>query len=98
VGRREKGNRIDKKSIPGTDNATLTSLGYDPAQIGVILTIGNASDWAAYQDLVPKLKPVKGRRPQPVDVYHPLLRLYGIKSLYVLKMPIPKRANGVNDL
>ncbi len=94
----KKGNRIDGKRVAGTDNETLTTLGYDPGQIGLIITIVTAAEWSAFLTLLSTFLPRKGNRPSPFEVYHPLLAVYGIRSLVMKDLPIPRKSNGTNDI
>lgn len=82
---------LDKKKSPGTDGATITALGYEPAEVDIAIRIWTAAQWAAWQQLRPVLtaRPNKGK-PQPLQVYHPALADAGIRSLYVREIGLPR--------
>ena len=93
-----KGHRVDQKNSPGREGAVFTSLGFDPAQVGVILTLVTRDDWKSFQGIVPLLRAAKGHAPKPVAVFHPSLAVYRIRNLYVLDLGLPRKAHGAPDI
>lgn len=86
----DKQHRLDKKSSPGTTNATLTHLGSDLAEVEIHIRMWTPAHLEAYAKLVDWLIPRTGTPPQPVDVTHPGLALHRIASLYIKSAPIPR--------
>lgn len=80
------GRKIDKKRGPG-DGGTFTDVGYDPAQFTIHLRLWAEYHLTAWEQYVAEtLKPRgtrSGRRPEPIDIRHPVLNLHGIKSAYL---------------
>jgi len=85
--------KLDQKNTGGADGATLTGLGHMPAEVKVSVRIWEDAHWDALADAIALLipKPHKGR-PAPVDVYHPALKVLGIKSLYFTGVSAPEEA------
>lgn len=86
-------NRLDKKYIAGVNEATLTSLALDCKGFGVTLTIAGVNDWANLEKLMPALL-----RGGPIELYHPLLALFGIRAGVMKEIAFPRRSNGMNDI
>ena len=85
-GRRSK---LDVKNSPGTDAATLTSLGREPAEIHVLLRMWTPAQLQSWQRIVKILHPGMGKGiGVPWDVDHPALHLLGIHSLILVDVGV----------
>jgi hypothetical protein len=75
---------VDVKKSRGTDGATLSDDGYEPARVTVRLRMWTAEQWAAYQDLLPQIDPQRpGGLREPVAIVHPEVNVRGIDTVYV---------------
>lgn len=84
----------DKKQSAGADSVTLTGLGHMPAEVKITLRIWNTGQWNELQTRIAQLLPKPHKsKPQAVDVSHPALALYGIRSLYFTKIHGPRHTS-----
>lgn len=82
--------KIDLKNAPGSDGGTLTDLGYEPARIDITLQLWTADHWQTWQQVASAIRPRPGKGVgSPLDITHPALSVYGIKSVYVVGMSLP---------
>jgi hypothetical protein len=96
----ELGAKVDMQAVPGKDGASMSHLGYDPAQVDVTLTFWEEAHLREFEALVPILRPRKGAPAKPVSVEHPALALYGIRALHVMKLGLlePGQQSGTYEV
>jgi hypothetical protein len=83
--------RADKKKAAGINGERLTRLGRDPAEPEFVFKIWTSKQLKQFVDLVKIFLP-KGSAQlgPPVDVVHPALALYNIKSVQVMVAGFPE--------
>jgi len=87
------GARWDIKEAPGTDGASETYQGYTPAPFNLVLRMWSRSQWLAFLPLAKRFRPKPGRAsPEPVDVVHPELLVWGISRVIIRKIKPRKLA------
>lgn len=84
--------RIDIKKSKGQNFGTLTSQGYDPAEITITERIWTPQQLSALWVMMPILEPLFAASGivQAVDVYHPALALRSITSVIIKKIGVLK--------
>ena len=83
--------KIDVKTAPGVDGATITFHGLDAARIALTITLWTPDHWAAWQALLPTVQPRAGKPPaKPVSFAHPATSSLGITAVYVEEVGAPK--------
>jgi hypothetical protein len=76
--------KLDVKSKPGADGATITRQGYKPSTFEIQLTMTTAAERATWKQVVNEIRPRPGKTPPtPYTVVHPLLNDHQITKLYV---------------
>jgi len=91
--------KIDIKKQAGTDGASMTDEGYQPAQLTITGTIWTKDQWSELQRLIPKVHPRKpGGSRTPMEIYHPQSALLGITQIYINKIGIPKKPSAGDGL
>ena len=82
--------KVHQKEPGGEDGAQTTQQGFRAGAITLTFTIadypGQTAQWDAFQQIVALLQPRQGQPIQGIDVYHPALALYGIRSLYLISL------------
>lgn len=97
----KRAHRVDKRAASGTDNPTVTSLGYDGAEVIIEIRLWTPQQLIDYQAItIPSVQPAPGKagaRPKSVKVSYPSLSMYGVKSLFVTEIagPEPTSTHGV---
>jgi hypothetical protein len=82
-------NRWDIKEAPGTDGATETYKGYTPASFVVLVRMWEPQHWVEIQAAIAKIRPRPGKEtPAALDVVHPKLAPFGIKSAIVTDLSL----------
>ena len=82
--------KIDIKNSPGSDGATITALGYEPAEIDITLRMWTPAQYIAWQAMLPDIQPKMGKPPaSPLDLAHPGANSYGIKAVIIKNVSIP---------
>lgn len=87
--RSKKKKRVDVKKKRGSSAATMTFVGYDGAEVEVMLTIWAQDQFNLLQSLIPMLLPKPGAPSasntfSPVDISYPSLALMNISSVVIL--------------
>lgn len=87
----QRGIKLDEKSAPGANGATLTYQGKKLAKVEIKLTIWTEQDLIGLELLIAELMPgtAKGA-PKPRDFISPRLAIHGLKSLYVEEIEGPE--------
>ncbi|MBI2392823.1 MAG: hypothetical protein HYV09_24775 [Deltaproteobacteria bacterium] len=94
----ELASKWDVKEAPGTDGATETYQGYTPASFQIVLRIWDRAQWVEWLALAPRFRPRPGRSsPDPVDVVHPDLAIWGISRAIIRKLK-PKKIDDFYDV
>lgn len=87
----KKQKRIDVKKKKGDSSATMTFVGYGPAEIDVSLSIWTQGQFDSLQALMPIILP-KPARPgvvtnfSPIDIVYPSLVLMNIRSIIIVSV------------
>jgi len=82
--------KIDIKNSPGSDGATITALGYEPAEMDITLRMWTPAQFVAWQAMLPDIQPKMGKPPAaPLDLAHPGANSYGIKAVIIKNVSIP---------
>jgi hypothetical protein len=88
----EVGFKLDVKPAPGRDGAHETNQGYDPAKLEVSLSLYMEEHLRAWEALLQVIRPRPGKiQSTPVEIFHPLIQMYGLLRFHVPKIPILKR-------
>lgn len=89
--------RIDKRAANGVDYQSITSLGYNGADVQIKIRMWTPQQWIDFQAItVPSIQPRPGKpnaRPKAVKTEHPALAVWGTKSLFVTHVGGPKPTN-----
>jgi len=89
----EAGQKWDVKTAPGSDGATITDQGYEPAKLTITATIWMPRHWTEMQAFIEIIrpKPAKGKKKaSPMPFAHPPTNLLGINNVLVLSVAAPK--------
>lgn len=90
----KRAHRVDKKAAGGADNQTITSLGYNGAEVNIELRLWTPQQLVDYQNFtIPSIQPAPGKanaRPKSVKVAYPSLAMYGVRSLFVTEIAGPE--------
>ena len=86
----EPGRKWDVKTGPGTDGATITDQGFEPAKPTITVTIWTPAQWLELQDILAALVPRPGKSatksPPAVPITHPALNAVGIDKVLILSV------------
>lgn len=98
-----KRHRKDLHGAPGTSQEKQVSMGMASAPFTIILTIADEpnddTQWQCFAtQLVPALLPKVAKINQPIDVYHPALEVYRIRSLSLEDMTLPQLRGSDPDI
>jgi hypothetical protein len=94
----ELASKWDVKEAPGSDGATETYQGYTPAAFQIVLRMWERDQWLAFLKLATRFRPRPGKNtPDPVDVVHPELAVWGISRAIVRKLK-PKKSTDFYDV
>src|SRR5690606_6898952 len=70
-------------------------MGVEPVKATITLLLWQAEHWSTYQSLVEIVRPKGSKRaPEPVEIVHPLLDMYGLREFYIEKMTLPSFSDG----
>ena len=79
--------KLDVKSAPGSDGATITDKGYDPARITIKLVMWLAGHKDQLKKALVYLHPrKKGKTRTAFEIHHAATNILGIKKVYVEKI------------
>lgn len=83
---------IDRKKPPGADGLTITSQGYDPGNVDIEILLWT---WAQWKEMVQAAvtlwaRPRRGGQIKALDISHPALSLWGIRSVVIEGVSIPE--------
>jgi hypothetical protein len=82
-----KSRAIDKHKSKGTDGCFLEDEGYEGGSVTIRLTLINAEQWQAYQDLLTNIDPEQiGGLKRPLSILHPEPNAKGITTVYVTEI------------
>jgi hypothetical protein len=94
----ELASKWDVKEAPGTDGATETYQGYTPSAFQLVLRIWDPDQWSTFLTLAKRFRPKPGKEsPQPLDVVHPDLSVWGISKCVIRKIK-PKKGDGIYEV
>jgi hypothetical protein len=79
---------IEVKKAKGSAGATVTHHGDGPANVVITLSMTEPEQWAAWQEVVPLLRPriASGKKREPVGIIHPKTTAYKIKGVHIQKI------------
>lgn len=87
------GRKIDVKSAPGVDGASLTDQGYEPTPLKLTLVLFRTGHLEQFAELVERFKPRPGKDgPPPLIISHAALVLFGLSKFAVKRIGAPKSA------
>lgn len=90
----ECGVKLDVVASPRVDGTRIKYQGVEPAKVIVTLMLWEQGHWDDFKALVEVIRPKGAKRaPEPVEIVHPLLDVYGLRTFYVEKAPIPARTD-----
>lgn len=91
--------KVDAKKAPGSDGATLTDQGYEPAKIEITIRVWDREQWDRLISAIGAVHPRRaGGVRQPLDIAHPAANALGVRSVYVTDIKFPEIANGILSL
>lgn len=83
--------KIDEKNSKGASKASIQDEGDKAAKLTLEGMLWTDEQVAEFEQLLPTIHPRQTGGPKsPVDIYHPLTELLGIKQIYTHGIPIPK--------
>jgi hypothetical protein len=82
--------KLDKKNAKGEDGATITDDGEDQAPVEVRVELYTLEDWNRFQQVVPHINPKGPGKRVGVSIDYPTLALFGITTIYVEAVSVPK--------
>jgi hypothetical protein len=93
------GRKIEPRSAPGADGASIRDQGYEPAPIEVEIRVWTSAQLEELEELLERVHPrQRGRERTPFDVVHPVLSMLGIRSAYVTAVTLPELRGGVTSV
>ena len=91
-----KSRKVDIKEVKGSDGATITDNGYEPAKVTIDLRIRTPEELATWELVFRVIDPRrKGATSEPWSIAHPAVNMIGITSIFVQTIDVPKLSNGV---
>jgi hypothetical protein len=95
----KKSRKLDVKSPPGSDGATVTDKGYEPAKIDVTLRMHTEEQWIQWQRVSPLVDPKKkGKDRTALTVEHPALAEAGIAKVFIESRGILEVSGGIGTI
>jgi hypothetical protein len=83
--------RVDKKTVPGEHGEKQTTLGREPCDPELEVKLWTAEHLKAFLNIVRLFLPrAGGALPPPVDVVHPALAMFKVRSLRIMKCSFPE--------
>lgn len=83
--------RADKKSIPGEHGEKMTTLGREPCDPEITLKLWTPQQLKDFLTIVKLFLPKSHRQlPPPVDVIHPALAIFKVRSLRIMSCTFPE--------
>lgn len=88
--------RDDTADVPGMDGATMTVLGYAPAEFTLTVTMWTDDHVTRYHHLFHTFRPTKGDKnlrdaqARAVRVEHPAIAMAGLEDLTIYEMSVPE--------
>ncbi len=90
---------LDSKRAKGRSGASLVDEGYTPAEFAVVLTVYEAAHLRELEQILPKIRPARGSKPEALSIAHPALDLLGISSCYVKQVgQLEDKGRGIMEL
>lgn len=90
---------VEKKKSQGASGATTTFNGANPVGISIVLRLWTAEQWEDFQgEILPLLQLRPGAKYAALAVDHPALAVFGITSLAIEKVSLPKIEDGVGTI
>jgi hypothetical protein len=92
--------KADKKKAPGESGASTTVLGRNPCEPEITVQLWTAKHLSDFCQVIASFLP-KNRTalPYAVDVFHPALVMYRIRSIYIMSSSYPEeRTPGVYEV
>lgn len=91
----EPGVKLDVVTSPKVDGTRIKYMGVEPARVTVTLLLWQAEHWDDFRAFVDIVRPHGSKRaPEPVEIVHPLLDVYGLRDFYIEKLSLPTWADG----
>jgi len=84
--------KMDVKDAGGSDGASITIKGRQPAALTIVLRIWTRAQWKLFEPIFEQLYPTPGTIRKPYDIVHPKTKLARIKSVLIRKISLPKRS------
>ena len=89
------GYRIDRQRVKGKGGHKLVVEGYLPTPFKARCRISTVEQWRAYKSYFPVINPrLKENQLKAYPAQHPVLTLYGLTSLFVVRASFPHDAEG----
>ena len=85
--------KLDKKAPKGVNGGTITDDGEDQAPVEVEVRLYTKEDWERFELIVPFITPKSPGKRLAVSIDYPTLALFGINTIYVEAVSIPKFAD-----
>lgn len=83
--------KLDEKNPKGASGASLTDEGDELAHFDVKLKLWTEAHKDEFERLLPDIHPRrKGGPKSPIEIYHPVAALLGIKNIYIEQIPFPE--------
>jgi hypothetical protein len=83
---------IDRKKPAGRDGLTITSQGYDPGNVDIEILLWTWKQWKEMVTAAVTLwaRPRRGGQVKALDIFHPGLALWAIRSVVIECVSIPE--------
>lgn len=93
----KRGRKLDKKSAPGKNGASVTDKGGEGAEVTITLQMTTADEWDAWCAALRILDPTKVA-PQAYDIIHPEAEAFQVQSVMVEKISSGKPDSGIKTI
>jgi hypothetical protein len=91
-----KSRSIDVAKVKGQDAATLTDNGYDLATVKMSGRMWLPDHLNDFKTVLLQFDPVRhGSVKYPLDIYHPVAELQGVKSIYIKSITLGNPSGGI---
>lgn len=94
------GRKLDVKSAPGSDGATITDKGYEPAKVKIRCVMWTEQHKWDLTTILTALHPKHANTKQALDISHASTAMLGIRSVYIQTISGPKlgSAKGTKEI
>lgn len=86
----DRAKKLDIKSAGGSDGATITDQGYEPAKVTISIRVWTADQWTSLQGLIELIEPAPAKKPAaPLLIAHPAATVRKVKAVSIKSVKGP---------